>query len=190
MKHIVQLVLMIGVPAMVSAQDSDPFLGLDLAGGWVSGGPVPGSPTNEDGSIPAFNGWGVDGNFRFLRPWLGVAGTFSRTSGADYTLSSIAAGPRLTSPYFKSGFRGFVHGLTGVATLNSPDGSADRSPTFTAGGGFDIGIFGRVQIDYVRRDLPGVDKNEVRATIGAVLPLCLRPCRDYAIDGLNVGARR
>ena len=81
MKHIVLLVLMIGVPVVVSAQDSDAFLGLDVAGGWVSGGGV--------------------------------------------------------------------------------------------------------QIDYVRRDLPGVDKNEVRATIGAVLPMCLRNCRDYAIDGLR-----
>lgn len=111
---------------------------------------------------------------RRLRRWLGVAGAFSRTSGADYTLSSIAAGPRLTSPYFKSGFREFVHGLAGVATLSSPDGFTQRSPTFTAGGGFDIGIFARVQIDYVRRDPPGVARNEVRATIGAVLPLCLQ----------------
>jgi len=187
-KHIALFVLTLAYPSMVSAQPSNQFLGLDLAGGWVSGGAVPGRPVNADPWVTTFNGWGVDGNVRVLRPWFGVAGTFSRTSGADYTLTSIAAGPRVTSPYFRYGFRGFAHGLAGIATLKSPSGFNDDSPTFTAGAGFDLGYFGRFQIDYVRQDLPGVEKNDVRATLGAVLPLCFRNCRSYGIDGLTVPA--
>jgi len=45
-------------------------------------------------------------------------------------------------------------------------------------GEMDLAIL-RIQVDYVRLSLDGLKKNNTRAFIGGVLPLCFRACEGY-----------
>ena len=190
MRNVVLMVLVIGLPAVAAAQQpgagSGQFLAVDIAGGWSAGSRPPGPALDASGNQVLFKGWDVDGTVRFVRPWLGVAGMFSRADADGHVLTQFAAGPRVSSPFFTGGFRGFAHGLVGVARLERPGDTFDTGAVITLGGGLDFLYFGRFQISYVRQDLPGLEKNDLRTMIGAAVPLCLHGCRDYGIDGITI----
>jgi len=55
------------------------------------------------------------------------------------------------------------------------------------GGGMDAFLF-RMQVDYVRLNLNGVEKGNARVFLGAVVPLCLGACSESK-DVFNVSGR-
>lgn len=79
----------------------------------------------------------------------------------------LLVGPRFTTPYVGDlGVRGFAHVLAGVARTTGGE-SPQTKPEFLVGGGLDVFIFWRLQIDYLRVNLNRLPKNRSDST-----PLC------------------
>ena len=169
------------MPAIADAQDTRPFLALDLAGGYaMTDAPAAAVPTSDP--PPSRRGFAVDAAVRIARPWLGVVGSVWHVVDDVVSLNQYLTGVRVTTP-FGTEFpqRVFAHALTGVATANGR-----RGLVVGAGAGWDLAFF-RIQVEWTRQDLAGVPRNAVHGFIGGVLPLCFRACRDGEVtDGLNL----
>jgi len=142
-------------------------------GGYLSSGP--GAPEGEPS--PRFGGWEVGGSV-YPTKWVGVTGSFARTSRDDgYLLKESLAGVRVATAYGYMGARSFAHVLVGAVSVNGP-GISDRGKAVVVGGGFDY-LLVRLQIDYLRLDLDAPvfsTKNQARVFLGGLLPFCFRRC--------------
>ena len=159
------------------------FLGLDLFGGVMGLGSGKESDDGESGFDGT--GWEVGGTVRF-RPWLGVTGTFARTtSDAGERLYHFLAGPRVNTDIGgEFGSRAFAHVLLGGTSARGP--SAAGGYELVIGGGFDTFAVMRLQFDYVRVRSGRDYRNGARSFFGGVIPLCFRGCRPGAADGFEI----
>lgn len=176
-------------PATSVSDRPDRFLGLDIFAGGVQyeRHEIPdGGDESQAASWGKF-GWDTGATVSFAVRWIGITGTFGRHTVEDLPTYQAAAGPRVTSPWYVDdvGIRFFAHALVGVATTSGVTPS-QSSTEFVIGGGFDVLLL-RIQIDYVRLGLDGLQKGNTRAFIGGVVPLCLRDCREG--DGFNLSGR-
>jgi hypothetical protein len=167
----------------------DRFLGLDIFAGGAQYERHD-LPDGGDGSQAVSwgkFGWDTGATVSFGVRWVGITGTFGHHTIEDVPTYQVAVGPRVTSPWYidEVGIRFFAHALVGVATTSGVTPS-QRSTEWVIGGGFDVLLL-RIQIDYVRLGLDGLRKENTRAFIGGVVPLCLRACR--AGDGFNLSGR-
>jgi hypothetical protein len=165
------------------------FLGLDIFAGGAQYERRE-IPDSEDGSETASwgkFGWDAGATVSYGVRWIGITGTVGHHTIEDVPTYQVAAGPRVTSPWYidEVAIRFFAHALVGVAATSGVTPS-QSSTALVIGGGFDV-LFLRIQVDYVRLGLDGLQKENTRAFIGGVVPLCLRACRES--DGLNVSGR-
>jgi hypothetical protein len=95
----------------------------------------------------------------------------------------LIAGPQVMTPIDLSRYYGsrlFAHALLGDArTIDAAAGAGGAE--LVAGGGADIFVFLRLQVDYVRPFVEGLPANNVRAFVGGVVPMCWGDCRSGGI---------
>jgi hypothetical protein len=176
------LLIALLLPAVADAQDTRPFLALDLAGGYATTDALAAdaSPTDPP---PSLRGFAVDGALRVAHPWFGVVGSIWHVAEDAVSVNHYLTGVRVSTPFgTEFGQRVFAHALTGIATA-----SGHRSLVVGAGAGWDFAAVGRLQVEWTRQDLPGVPRDAVHGFIGGVVPLCFRACRDR--DGWNLSGR-
>jgi hypothetical protein len=166
------------------------FLGVDFfGGGAVFDIEVAPATETEKGKTVGW-GWDAGATVSYGVRWMGITGTFGSQpvaeSGSAYHL---VVGPRVSSPWAVWGDLGgrfFAHALGGLVRTRGVTPS-QSSAEWVLGGGIDILLF-RLQFDYVRLNLNGVDRNNVRGFVGGVVPLCFRGCSDDK-DLFNVSGR-
>ena len=163
------------------------FLGLEVFGG---GGQfqielAPATET-EDARYPKW-GWDAGATLSYGIRWLGITGAVSHQAiGESLSAYHLVVGPRVTSPWIvgdRGAARFYAHALGGFAQTSGVTPS-QRSAEWVFGGGMDAFFF-RMQFDYVRLNLNGVEKGNARVFLGAVVPLCLRACSESK-DVFNV----
>ncbi len=150
------------------------FFAVDLFGGTH-----PESSRSELPNPPsATYGWEIGSTVRFARH-LGIYGGVGRvrTPERDW-ITHVQVGPRVSSPLGPlTDLRGFAHVLIGRASSRFSSGVTADSIELLAGGGLDaLNVF-RIQLDYVRRDLPSFPRHNARLLFGVAIPLCFQGCR-------------
>ncbi len=192
--HLVILALvasLIGVPAVGAQPSPNPFGADVFVGGFPRPDPVEGEEVPE---YPDMGGWQVGASIRrgVKWQWLGWTGSYGSRSNDDVRVRDALGGVSATSPWLLGGeglVRAFGQALGGYAWSQTALGLHDSAPMFVAGGGFDIFFF-RLQVDYVRTQLTGVDENYGRGFLGGMVPLCFTDCRPEWEDGIPLfGAR-
>ena len=185
-------VLLILLPAFAAAQEPAPpavsapdkperLLALDIFGGWSGCCAAIETPgTGEESNKIGGNGWEVGATVLYGKRWLGIKSTVGRTTIFDVPVWQVTAGPQVYIG--KSYARWLAHALVGFSKTSGVTPS-QSSVMWVAGGGLDLFIL-RLQGDYVRLSLDGVEKNNFRLFVGVVLPLCFRACGDYYESGV------
>ena len=186
----VAFVIGITVPALSAAQSLHPkFFAVDASAGIIPAGMGKTARQMQEEGIGKWDldGWGAGATMRFL-PWLGVAGEVGRQKFNDVRTTHFLAGPRVSTPFFGDlGGRYFAHALIGVAGVRSPNSRATWDREWVVGGGGDLFGVWRIQIDYVQLSDDAQTKG-LRASTGAVIPLCFKGCRES--DGWDVSRWR
>ncbi len=163
-------------PAIRAPGTSQRLLALDIFGGWaLCCDPIETPGTGEDTKESGGSGWEVGATVFYGRPWLGFRGTVGRTTTLDLPVWQVTAGPQVSTG--KALARFMAHALVGYAKTSGVTPS-QSSVVWAVGGGMDLAVL-RIQIDYVRLSLDGLQKNNTRGFVGLVLPLCFRACGDY-----------
>jgi hypothetical protein len=130
-------------------------------------------------------GWEAGASARF-RPWLGLVGAGGTQIIDGRSVWHLSAGPQVMTPIDVSRYYGsrlFAHSLIGYArTLDAAAGAGGAE--LVIGGGADIFVFVRLQVDYVRTFVEGLPANNGRVLIGGVVPLCWGDCRNG--EGIKV----
>lgn len=163
--------------------NSEGFLAVDLFGGThpeVSTSTQPNPPS-------ATYGWEVGSTVRFARRF-GIYGAVGRVRTPERAwITHVMVGPRVSSPLGRvTDLRGFAHVLVGRASSELAAGATADSGEVVMGGGLDAFNVFRVQLDYVRRNLPAFPKNNGRFLFGVAIPFCFRGCQPgdgFAISG-------
>jgi hypothetical protein len=165
------------------------FLAIDLSGGYSRLDIQLGELNEEGEEVPTgFGGFEVDATVRFM-PWLGVTGSYFQNGNGGTTFQQILVGPRFNTRYFGPYYtRAFAHALFGRVHVDSLMAPPESSSEMVIGGGLDMYGFLRMQIDYVRFDLAGYPANNVRISVGGVVPLCLNGCDPRGSDGMVIFA--
>ena len=164
-------------PPAVSAPDKpERLLALDIFGGWAGGYATVETPsTAEESNKIGGSGWEVGATVLYGKHWLGIKSAVGRTTLLDVPVWQITAGPQVHIGKFQA--RWLAHVLVGFATTSGVTPSRS-SVMWVVGGGLDLFIL-RLQGDYVRLSLDGVQQNNSRVFAGVVWPLCFRACGDY-----------
>ena len=171
-------------PAAAAQTAREDFLALDVSGGFIGGSRT---TISDDDAASGSKGWEIGSTLRFLKPWFGVAGHVSRTTGGGTRTADYLAGVRLTGPYAGDlRGRGFAHVLAGMGDVRTSSTLSERSPVLLIGAGFDVLQFVRFQVDYSNRGVDVLPRHDGRAMFGATLPLCFRGCRSGDVDGVSV----
>jgi hypothetical protein len=173
------------VHAIAVAQTADsPIVGLDVSGGYAARS-IPGK-----GSRTSMDGWHADAALR-VKPWLGFKGDVTRTSHPDASQTMFVGGVVVQSPYLlpQNPGRFFAHAMVGAAGGSLRGEDVPYRPAIVMGGGMDVLLFVRLQVDYVRSDFgAGESPHGVRAMAGGVVPLCWRDCQKG--DGFDLSPER
>ena len=181
------VMLIVLLPAVSAAQEPAPpaasapdkperLLALDIFGGWSGCCAAVETPgTGEESNKIGGNGWEVGATVLYGKRWLGIKSTVGRTTIFDVPVWQVTAGPQVY--YGKAYGRFLAHALVGFSTTSGVTPS-QSSVMWVLGGGIDLFIL-RLQGDYVRLSLDGVEKNNSRVFVGLVLPLCFRACEDH-----------
>lgn len=167
-----------------SPRADDRFLAVDLFGGTH-----PESSTSTLPNPPSTTyGWEIGSTVRLDRRLGAYVGVGRVRTPERHWITHVMAGPRVTTPFGRvTDVRGFAHVLVGRATSELVSGATGSSGEVVIGGGLDaLNVF-RVQVDFVRRSLPGFPKNNGRLLFGAAIPFCFRGCRPG--DGFDVSAK-
>jgi hypothetical protein len=166
------------------------FLGVDIfaGGGQFQNVLVPATDT-EDAKYQKW-GWDAGATVSYGVRWLGITASVGhQTIVQNMPAYHVVAGPRVTSPWLISDRavgRFFGHALVGFARTAGVAPS-QSSAEWVFGGGLDL-FFARLQIDYVRLNLNGVNRGSPRVFVGGVIPLCLRACSESK-DVVNLSGR-
>jgi hypothetical protein len=163
-------------PALAFGQDGQNRLtALDLFAGGVGMQQHDSSDTDDPERAAIAWGWEAGASARF-RSWLGLAGAGGVQVIDSQSVWHLIAGPQMMTPIDVSNYYGsrlFAHALVGYARTVDAAGGAE----LVIGGGADVFVFLRFQLDYVRPFIDGLPANNVRAFVGGVVPLCVSDCR-------------
>jgi hypothetical protein len=167
-------------PAIAFAQAGQNGLrALDLFAGGVGVQQHDFSETSDPEPAVMAWGWEAGASARF-RTWLGLSGAGGVQVFDGQSAWHLIAGPQVMTPIDVSRYYGsrlFAHTLLGYArTIDAAAGAGGAE--LVIGGGVDIFVFLRLQVDYVRPFVDGLPANNVRGFVGGVVPLCLSECRN------------
>lgn len=175
-------------PSIALAQDAGTRLrALDLFAGGVAldKQDEAGNTAGEAKSAGMAWGWEAGATARF-KPWLGLLGAGGVQVVDGISVWHLATGPQVMTPIDVGNYYGsrlFAHALVGYARTSDLTPAAGGAELIV-GGGADVFVFLRCQVDYVRPFVDGLPANNVRLFVAGVVPLCLSGCSGG--EGINV----